>query len=153
MRKATLRAAAASLALACSICCAGQDVGYWQAAGTNSKAITGDISIGGNKVIIDFYGFTLAPIRTLGPTEVAAAFDADVNAGEHGALYRLSVPPGKRFLHHNTLCGTDDTEWMATYVSGRTLQVAFFSGLDAPVFTVDALSNSTRLCGIFSYAR
>jgi hypothetical protein len=38
-------------------------------------------------------------------------------------------------------------------VSGRTLQAAFFSGPEAPVFTLDALGKSTDLCGTFSYAR
>jgi hypothetical protein len=76
-----------------------------------------------------------------------------VNTAGSGSLYRLSVPAQKRFLHHNTLCGTDDTRWMATYVAGRSLQVAFFSGEDQPVFTMDAISNSTRLCGTYSFAR
>ncbi len=95
----------------------------------------------------------MAPIRKLGSAEVAAAFDADSNASGTGNLYRLTVPAAKRFLHHNTLCGSEDTQWMATYVEDRTLHVAFFSGADTPVFTVDALANSTDLCGRFSYSR
>lgn len=87
------------------------------------------------------------------PAEAAAVFDADVNAGINGDLYRLSVPPDKRFLHHNTLCGSDETRWMATYISGRTLQVAFFSGEDMPVMTFEAMQNSPVLCGTFSYSR
>jgi hypothetical protein len=42
---------------------------------------------------------------------------------------------------------------MATFVSGRTLQVAFFSGTEVPIFTVDAIGKSTDLCGTFSYSR
>lgn len=151
MRKSILPCVAAALLLACSL--SAQDRGYWNAASTTAKAITGDISIGSNKVIIDFSSYPSAPIRVLGAAEVAAAFDADVNAGGSGELYRLNVPAEKRFLHHNTLCGTDQTEWMATYVSGRELQVAFFSGSNQPVLTVDALGNSTSLCGMFRYAR
>jgi hypothetical protein len=132
---------------------AAQDQGYWRAASTNANAITGDIAISNNRVTLDFFNFPLAPIRTLSSAEVAAAFDADVNAGGNGQLYRLNVPPDKRFLHKNTLCGTEGTQWMATYVSGRTLQVAFFSGSDMPVLTVDALANTTNLCGTFTYAR
>lgn len=133
--------------------CAGQDLGYWRAASTNANAITGDIAISQTKVTIDFYNFTIAPIRRLNATEVAAAFDADVNAGGSGQLYRLNIPPGVRFLHKNTLCGSDSAQWMATYVSGRTLQVAFFSGADMPVLTVDALANTTTVCGTFTYSR
>lgn len=143
----------AAILLTCSISVSAQDLGYWNVASTTAKAITGDISIGTNKVTINFTNFTLAAARTLGPAEVAAAFDADVNAGGNGQLYRLNIPADKRFLHHNTLCGTEETHWMATYVSGRTLQVAFFSGENPPVLSVDALANSTTLCGTFTYAR
>jgi len=153
MKTRTPLAAAALLALLCSIFCVAQDQGYWRADSTNAKVITGDIAISNTKLTINFTSFSLAPIRTLSTAEVAAAFDADVNAGGNGLLYRLNVPAAKRFLRHNTLCGTDDTQWMATYVSGRTLQVAFFSGDNPPVLTVDALANSTDVCGVFTYAR
>jgi len=88
----------------------------------------------------------IAPIRKLGADEVAAAFDADVNTAGSGNLYRLSVPAAKRFLHHNTLCGTAETQWMATYVEDRTLHVTFFSGPNAPVFTFDCIANSSDRC-------
>ncbi len=153
MKKRSLLVAASTFALACSLTCPAQDRGYWQAASTTASAITGDIVIADATVSINFAKFPLAQIRTLTAAEVAAAFDADANAGGSGSLYRLNVPSTRRFLHHNTLCGAEDTQWMATYVSGRTLQVAFFSGTNAPLFTVDALANSTDLCGTFTYAR
>lgn len=153
MKKLFPSSVVAIFLLACSVSLPAQDRGYWNAASTTAKAITGDISVGSNKVSIDYSSYTLASIRTLGPAEVAAAFDADVNAGGNGQLYRLNVPADKRFLHHNTLCGTEDTQWMATYVSGRDLQVAFFSGENAPVLSVDALANSSSLCGTFTYSR
>lgn len=153
MKKRILLGAVAGLVLACSLSSAAQDRGYWRAASSTAAAITGDIAIGDARLTINFTGYSLAAIRKLGPAEVAAAFDADVNAGGSGNLYRLKVPASKRFLHHNTLCGTEDTQWMATYVEDRTLQVTFFSGPDAPVFTVDALANSADLCGSFTYVR
>jgi hypothetical protein len=130
-----------------------QDGGAWRAASTTATSITSDIAIGNGKVSIDYLTFPLAPIRTLKPVEVSAVFDADVNAGISGMLYRLKIPAGQRFLKKNTLCGSEDTQWMATYVTGHTLEVAFFSGDDMPVFTFDAISNSTDLCGTFGYAR
>ena len=151
MRKRILLGAAACLALVCSLSSAAQDKGYWRASSSTAEAITGDIAISENKLTINFTGFVLAPIRKLGADEVAAAFDADVNTAGSGNLYRLSVPAAKRFLHHNTLCGTADTQWMATYVDEGTLRVAFFSGSDAPVFTFDAIANSTALCSTFTY--
>jgi hypothetical protein len=43
---------------------------------------------------------------------------------------------------------------MATYLTDpKTLQVAFFSGDAEPVFTIDAVSNSSRLCGTYSFVR
>jgi hypothetical protein len=145
--------AAILVAFACSLACAAQDQGYWRAASTNANAITGDITIGKDRVTINFTGFLLVPVRMLKTAEVAAAFDADVNTGGNGELYRVTIPAAKRFLHHNTLCGSEETQWMATYVSGRNLQVAFFSGDVPPVFTMDALANSMSSCGTFTYAR
>lgn len=130
-----------------------QDGGYWRAASTTATSITSDITIGKGKVSIDYLTFPLAPIRTLKPVEVSAVFDADVNAGISGMLYRLKIPAGQRFLKKNTLCGDEDAQWMATYVTGHTLNVAFFSGDDMPVFTFDAISKTTDLCGTFGYAR
>ncbi len=144
---------AAILALACALSCAAQDKGYWRAASSTASSITGDIALSNSKIEINFVPFSIVQARTLVTAEVAAAFDADVNTGGTGTLYHLTVPATKRFLHHNTLCGTDDTQWMATFAAGHILLVAFFSGSDAPVFTVDALRNSTDLCGTFSYTR
>jgi hypothetical protein len=123
------------------------------AASNSANAITGDIAISETRLSINYIGFLIAEIRKLGPAEVSAVFDADVNAGGNGTLYRLNVPAAQRFVHHNTLCGTEDTQWMATYVEGRTLRVAFFSGSKMPVFTFEALSNSTDLCGTYTYTR
>ena len=130
-----------------------QEQGYWRAASTNARAITGDIDIGENSITINFTPFTIAPIRTLKTVEVAALFDVDVNSGVQGHLYRLSIPSERRFLHKNTLCGTESTQWMATYISGRNLQITLFSGLDEPVFSFDALGKTSTRCATFTYAR
>jgi hypothetical protein len=130
-----------------------EDRGYWRAASSNALAITVDVNIGELKVTINFATFALAPIRRLKPVEVSSMFDADVNAGIEGSLYRLMVPARKYIVRKNTLCGDEDTQWMATYAAGRTLKVAFFSGDDEPVFTFDAIQKSTALCGTYVYAR
>ncbi len=157
MIKGLRAAAVAGLVLACMFApgtqANAQDQGYWRAASTNANAITGDITIGASKVTIDFFIFPLAPIRKLKPVEVSSVFDADVNAGIEGMLYRLKVPPDQRFQHKNTLCGDEETQWIATYVTGRTLNVAFFSGDDEPAFSFDAMQGSTTKCGVYSYSR
>jgi hypothetical protein len=95
----------------------------------------------------------MAQIRTLSPAEVAIAFDADSGSATPGNLYRLSIPANRKLMGKNTLCGSDDTQWMATSVSGKTLQLAFFSGPSMPVFTPEAFANPTNLCGIFAYVK
>ncbi|MGA3101242.1 MAG: hypothetical protein ABSD61_05210 [Terracidiphilus sp.] len=151
MGKWTALGAVAGVLLA--VAAAAQDGGAWVAASTNATSITNNIAISKDRLSIDYLTFPLAPIRTLKPVEVSAVFDADVNAGISGMLYRLKIPANTRFLHKSSLCGDQDTQWMATYVTGHSLRVAFFSGDDMPVFTFDAISKSTALCGTFAYSR
>ncbi|MEI9978855.1 MAG: hypothetical protein WDN23_07575 [Edaphobacter sp.] len=42
---------------------------------------------------------------------------------------------------------------MAAYAQGRSLKLAFFSGQKPPVFTLEALANSSDLCGTFVYTK
>ncbi len=139
--------------LACCITAAAQDKGVWLAASSTTKSITGDITLSAEKISINFSVFVMARIRDLKPDEMSAAFDAESGGGGSGGLYRLSIPASKKFLHRNTLCGAEDTQWMATYVAGNSLHLAFFSGEKEPALTLDTIANSTDLCGIFSYVR
>jgi hypothetical protein len=130
-----------------------QEKGPWRAASTTAASITGDVAFSETRVAIDFSSFPIARIRDLEPGEVSAVFDVDSNAGGRGSLYRLSIPGEKKFLHKNSLCGSEDTQWLAAFVAGKTLHVAFFSGPKMPVFTPEAFANSTDLCGTFLYVR
>jgi hypothetical protein len=132
---------------------AAQEKGYWRAESKTTQSITGDVTLSGEKILINYSGFVIARIRSLKPEEMLAAFDADSGAGGSGGLYRLNIPASKKFLHRNTLCGAEDTQWMATYVAGNSLHLAFFSGEKEPALTLDAIANSTDLCGVFSYVR
>ncbi len=136
-----------------TLCAFAQDKGTWRAASKTARAITGDIAFGGEKIAINFATFTIAQIRTVDPAEVKTAFDmADAPAGG-GNLYRLSIPSDMKFMHKNTLCGAEDTQWMVTYAAGKQLQVAFFSGEKMPVLTAEAMATATDLCGTYSYVR
>ena len=133
---------------------AAQEKGEWRAASTTAKGVTGDVAFVGTKIAINFSGFTVAQIRELSPAETSTVFPSDGSAASGpGNLYRTSIPAEKKFLHKNTLCGSEETQWIATFVSGHTLQLAFFSGPQMPVFTPDALANTTALCGTYSYVR
>jgi hypothetical protein len=120
-----LRRAVLGLLMASCMAATAQEKGYWRAASTTALSITGDISISDAKVTINFASFPLAQIRKLEAPEIGAVFDADVNGS--GNLYRLNISGSQRFLRHNNLCGTEDVQWMITYVLEKDLSVAFFS--------------------------
>ena len=153
MKLVTLRRAITGSLLIFCLTVAAQEKGNWRASSNNARSITGDVALSDEKISINFSTFPMAQIRSLDKAETSAAFNTVSTADGTGSLYRLSIPGAKKFLHKNTLCGTEDAQWMATYVSGKTLQLAFFSGEKSPVFTLDAMANSTDLCGTFSYAK
>ncbi len=130
-----------------------QDRGYWKALSTTAHGVTGDIGLSDEKLTINFSPITIAEIRPLTPEESAAVFDLQPGGQGVGKLYRLSVPAKKAFLHHNTLCGAEDTQWFLTFVSGKTLQTAYFSGSQMPTLTKEAVGNTTTLCGTYSYTK
>ena len=149
-------AAAASILLLCLPLAApliAQEQGLWRASNSSAKSITGDIALSDEKLNINFLNFTMVKVRSLEKAELGAAFDADTNVPGAGNLFRLNIPAARKFLHKNSLCGAEDTEWMATYTTGRSLRIAFFSGEKPPVFTLSAISDSTDLCGVFEYIR
>jgi hypothetical protein len=153
MKREILFCAIIGLVLACCVSATAQEKGNWRAANSPAQSITGDVAFSDAKISINFSSFSIARIRDLEPGEVSAVFDVDSNAGGRGSLYRLNIPASKKFLRKNTLCGAEDTQWVAAYVGGRSLHLAFFSGEKMPVFALDAITNSTDLCGTFSYVR
>ena len=139
-------------------CCGvwAQEQGNWRPLSTTARSTTGPIAIGDEKLVINFLRFPVAEIRDLTSAELAAVLPGDpTQSGKPvtGHLYRLSIPATQKFLHKNTMCGGDETQWMASSVQGKTLQLAFFSGATMPVLTAEAVGNSSNLCGTFSYLR
>lgn len=130
-----------------------QEKGSWRAANSRARSITGDISFATDKVSMNFAIFPMSQIRTLKPEELKAAFDLDGDVAGTGNLYKVNIPAKQKFLRKNSLCGAEDTQWMVTYVAGRDLHLAFFSGQKAPVFTPEAIATTTDLCGVYIYAR
>jgi hypothetical protein len=127
--------------------------GDWRPASTSAKQVTGDLIFGGDRVAINFSTFLLAQIRELKPEEATLLFNADPNSVGRGNLYRVSIPAGKTFLHKNSLCGSEETDWLITYMVGKHLQVAFFSDPKIPTLTPDGLNNNSTLCGTYEYQR
>ena len=155
-RAPLLKAFAASL-LICTLTAAAAaqapDKGYWRAVSNTARSITGDLTLADEKISINFAVFPMVKVRNLEKAEVSALFDVDSTATGDGALYHLSIPASKKFLNKNTLCGAEDTQWMVTYVSGKSMRLALFSGQKTPIFTFNAIQNSTDLCGTFEYTR
>lgn len=139
--------------MVCGVAATAQEKGYWRAENSTAKSITGDVALADEKMSINLVNVIIARIRGLEKDETAALFDAGGGALGSGSLYRVNVPASRTFLRKNTLCGSEDTQWMVAYVSGRSLQLVFFSGAKPPVFTPDAIANSTDLCGRFGYVR
>jgi hypothetical protein len=137
-------------------CCSlgvAQEGGQWRASNQTAKQITGDIAFSDVKLYINFTGFTLAQIRDLKADEVSILFDGTDGTMGHGSLFRLDIPAAKTFNHKSKICGSENAEWMASFVSGKKLQIAFFSGTAMPVLTGEAMANATDLCGTFEYVR
>jgi hypothetical protein len=153
MKRETLLCCLVGSVLVCCITAVAQDKGYWRATSSTARSITGDVTLSDEKLSINFLSFTIARIRSLEQAEASTLFDAEGTGGGTGSLYRLNVPASKKFLHKNSLCGSDDTQWMVTYVAGRSLQLAFFSGQKPPVFTPEAIADSTDMCGKFGYMK
>jgi hypothetical protein len=151
MKCLKLLGALLACSLSFSVPLVAQDTGYWRAAGNTAKSITGDVALTSEKISINFSTYWIAQIRALTPAELSATFGLDANAPGTGNLYRLRIPSDKKLLHKNTLCGGEDTQWLATYSTGRTLQLAFFSTSKMPVLTAEAMTNNSDLCGVFQY--
>ncbi len=129
------------------------DKGNWHAASKTASATTGDISLSEERLTMGFVPVTIANIRHAEPAEVSSVFDLPADNNEGGELYRLNISSRRLLMHKNTLCGADDTTYMLTAVSGKTLQVAFFSGGKLPELKPETVANSTSLCGTFTYSR
>jgi hypothetical protein len=139
--------------LPCCIWATAQEIGPWRAVNSPAESITGDVAFSDTRLAINFSSFPVVRVRDLEPGEVSAVFDVDSSAGGRGSLYRLSIPASKKFLHRNAICGSEDTQWVAAFVGGRNLHLAFFSGDKMPVFKPEVIANSTDLCGTFLYGR
>jgi hypothetical protein len=153
MRQRRFFGAMIGLVLTSCVLATAQELGYWRASSSTAQSVTGDVGFSDAKIAINFSNFDIVRAADLEPGQVSSVFDADSNASTKGHLYKLNIPASKKFMHKNTLCGGEDTQWLVTYVEGRTLHLAFFSGQKAPVFTLDAISNSTALCGTYTYTR
>jgi hypothetical protein len=152
MKSKTLLASLTTLLLTLPVL-AQQEKGEWRAANQTARTITGDVVLSDQRISINFARFTISRARALEPSEISAAFDADTTAVGTGSLYRVNIAAGQKFLNRNTICGSEPALWIASFAQGRTLKLSFFSSEKPPTLTLEALANSTDLCGTFTYAK
>ncbi len=132
---------------------AAADRGNWRASSGTARSITGDIGFSGSKIYLNFTPFTVAQLVTISFAQATAAFGTSAGSEGSGNIYALNIPASKKFIGKNTLCGTDAVTYAVTWVSGKDLQLAFFSGPSMPMLTGETLANTTNLCGTYSYVR
>ena len=144
------------MGLSCCASAVAQEKGNWRPVSTTARGVTGPVAFSDERLLNNFLKFPIAEIRDLTAAELTVVANADLSGkgdAVSGHLYRLSIPADQTFLHRNTMCGGEETQWMTTAVRGKTLQLAFFSTAQMPLLTAEAMANSTSLCGTYSYAR
>jgi hypothetical protein len=154
MKREVLGGILAGALLFSGISATAQELGFWRADSNTAHDVTGDVGISETKIAIEaFYPFNIVHARDLTPAETSAVFDTDIASNSKAHLYGLVIPSNRKFLHKNTICGTEDTHWMVAYAEGNSLALAFFSGEQAPTFAVDSIANSSNFCGMYRYVR
>ena len=99
MKRETFLSAIVGLVLVCCMTAAAQDQGYWRAASSTAKSITGDLALSDEKLSINLTSFTIARIRALEQAEATALFDPDGTAKGSRQSVSAIVPGEKKFLH------------------------------------------------------
>ena len=153
MRSRSLLVAAFAVVFAFTLSATAQEDGPWRAASTNARAITGRYRLLSTKVHHQLHHFHHQPRSVRSKLRRSSRSSTPISPRAAAISSASTFQPIRRFLHKNTLCGSESTQWIVTYAQGRSLQVALFSGSTPPVLTVDALNDPSNLCGIFSYVR
>jgi hypothetical protein len=125
----------------------------WSAMSTTAMSITGDVTLSPTDLTMAGTGYPLTHVATV-PAQQRAGIGQFIAVTEPAAvdLYRIKIPGARKLRNGNTLCGGNDVAWLLVVSgSGPTLALAFFSGAAQPPLDPNALSNSTALCGTFTY--
>jgi hypothetical protein len=138
----------------CTLSAQAQEQGAWRAASKSADSVTSDIALSSERISIDFIPFPMAQLRAVTPAELKAVFDLDAEpAGGRGNLYKLNIPATRKFVRKNSLCGTEDVQYMVAWPHGKELRIAFFSGAKLPELTAEAMFSGSSLCGVYAYVR
>lgn len=125
----------------------------WVATSHTASAITGDIQLASDKIVMANAEHPLTLSRILAPSELAdAGRITSATQVSSARLYKTSIPPTSTLVNGNTICGTDSAQWMLAVNSGESeLSLAFFSGNTEPNLAYNVVSTSRELCGTYGY--
>lgn len=138
-------------------------VAKWTAVSTTAMGITGDVRTAPGSLTMHGSRVLLRAEQPLDATSLAVAakmFSLPSAEGTSGSIYAVRVPANRRIKNRNTLCGKSTTTFAVVLLSppaygdpAPVLNLAFFSGADAPDLHTDAYKNSTALCGTLGYVK
>jgi hypothetical protein len=128
----------------------------WVAMSRTAMAITGDIQLGSDRIVMSNGEFPLALVRTLEARELVDARKiTDASQVSSARLFKTNVPPTAKLVNGNTICGTDSAKWLLAVYNGESdLSLAFFSGENEPNLDYSFIYKAGGgLCGTYGYSR
>jgi hypothetical protein len=127
----------------------------WAPMSHTAMAITGNVQLAEDKVVIDGADFPLTLVRSIEATMLGDAGKiVGVTQPSSATLYKTNILSSSKFENGSTLCGDDAVTWILTVYEGESqLSMALFSSVEEPSLKYDVVSTGHDLCGTYSYSR
>ena len=126
----------------------------WIAGSTTAMAITGNVTLASNTIIMSHKQFAITLVREIDKRQlydVGQILDFG-QAVPSARLYKTLVTGMSRLMNGNTICGpNEDARWMLVAETPGYLTLAFFSGEREPNLDYNVVRVSHYLCGTYSY--
>jgi hypothetical protein len=115
-----------------------QETQKWTATSRTSMAITGSITISGNRINLENGQSIL--LRPVAP-----------ESGKPG-IYTIDPPGNPTLLHGNKLCGDKPPTYILIYQEGHSLYLHVFDGPDIPR-RLSGLTLQKGICATYNYEK
>jgi uncharacterized RDD family membrane protein YckC len=131
----------------------------WMPHSDSATWVTGPILMSTTGISIKNIIYPLTLTRPLKGNELESAaqiFHLQSSQDDEGWLFRANISSATRLINDNTLCGTDDAQWLIAVVTPdgpsttRELHLMFFSGDSEPAIQ-PGLEKSSKECSSFVY--
>jgi hypothetical protein len=138
-----------------------EPTGVWSPLSHTAESITGQVILSSAGITILGTTYPLIMERSLGPVEIQSLAQAFSLASGYQSLdarlYQTNIPAAAVLLNGNTICGSEPARWIAAFTistgSQPELYLMFLAGDLQPALNAEALENSTRVCGTYSYVK